>query len=85
MSFASALVLTPLLAFAAPAVAFLDEEPASGQQEPVSEPQDPAEMPAVLAVRDTLQDAARARGYAWVTLDLAGYRTGGGTSRPKSS
>ena len=46
---------------------------------------EPSEMPAVLAVRDALQEAARARGYAWVTLDLAGYRTGGGTNRPKTS
>ena len=45
---------------------------------------DPSEMPAVLAVRDELQAAARARGYAWVTLDLAGYRTGGGTARAVS-
>ena len=45
---------------------------------------DPAEMPAVLAAREALQVAARARGYAWVTLDLAGYRTGGGTARPVS-
>ena len=45
---------------------------------------DPAEMPAVLAAREALHVAARARGYAWVTLDLAGYRTGGGTARPVS-
>lgn len=42
----------------------------------------PEEMARVLAVRDELQQAARARGYAWVTLDLGGYRTGGATSRP---
>lgn len=41
----------------------------------------PDEMPRVLAVRDALQRAAKERGYQWVTLDLAGYRTGGGTSR----
>lgn len=41
----------------------------------------PEEMSAVLAVRQALHDAARARGYQWVTLDLAGYRTGGGTGR----
>ncbi len=42
----------------------------------------PGEMARVIEVRDELQQAARERGYAWVTLDLAGYRTGGGTSRP---
>ncbi len=42
----------------------------------------PGEMPRVLGVRETLHQAAQARGYAWVTLDLAGYRTGGGTGRP---
>ena len=41
----------------------------------------PDEMPGVLAVREEFQQAARARGFAWVTLDLAGYRTGGGTGR----
>jgi uncharacterized protein len=40
------------------------------------------ELARVLEVRDELQRAARERGYAWVTLDLAGYRTGGGTARP---
>jgi uncharacterized protein len=43
---------------------------------------DPGEMPAVLTVRDALHRAARDRGYQWVTLDLGGYRTGGGTNRP---
>lgn len=41
----------------------------------------PDEMPRVLGVRDALHALARERGFAWVTLDLAGYRTGGGTSR----
>ena len=41
----------------------------------------PDEMPGVLAVREEFQQAARARGFGWVTLDLAGYRTGGGTGR----
>jgi uncharacterized protein len=40
----------------------------------------PEEMGAVLKVRNTLQKAATARGYRWVTLDLGGYRTGGGIS-----
>jgi len=38
----------------------------------------PEEMPRVLALRDELLREARARGYRWVTLDLEGYRTGGG-------
>jgi hypothetical protein len=38
-------------------------------------------MPAVLAIREALHEAARARGYSWITLDLAGYRTGGGNGR----
>ena len=38
----------------------------------------PDEMPRVLALRDELLREARARGYRWVTLDLEGYRTGGG-------
>ncbi|MBI4625080.1 MAG: ATP-dependent sacrificial sulfur transferase LarE [Verrucomicrobia bacterium] len=42
----------------------------------------PAEMTKALSVRDELQRAARQRGYAWVTLDLAGYRMGGGNRRP---
>jgi len=42
----------------------------------------PSEMSGALAVREQLQEAARARGYSWVTLDLAGYRLGGGTGRP---
>jgi uncharacterized protein len=41
----------------------------------------PEEMPAVLAIREALHEAARARGYPWITLDLAGYRTGGGNGR----
>ena len=42
----------------------------------------PDEMPLVFAVRERLHEVARARGYAWLALDLAGYRTGGGTARP---
>lgn len=38
----------------------------------------PEEIPAVLTVRQELHETARQRGYSWVTLDLAGYRTGGG-------
>jgi uncharacterized protein len=41
----------------------------------------PAEMPRALEVREQLHQAARTRGYQWVTLDLAGYRTGGGNGR----
>jgi uncharacterized protein len=38
----------------------------------------PGEMDAVLASRDELLREGSRRGYRWVTLDLAGYRTGGG-------
>lgn len=41
----------------------------------------PEEMARVLEVRDALHRAAKERGYQWVTLDLSGYRTGGGTNR----
>lgn len=37
----------------------------------------PEEVAAVLPVMDLLNEAGRARGYRWVTLDLAGYKTGG--------
>ncbi len=40
----------------------------------------PEEMHAVLACREELNRAASDRGYRWVTLDLGGYRTGGGVS-----
>jgi uncharacterized protein len=40
----------------------------------------PEEMPRVLACRGDLQQAGAERGYRWVTLDLGGYRTGGGVS-----
>ena len=40
----------------------------------------PDEMEKVLACRRELQTAGRSRGYRWVTLDLGGYRTGGGVS-----
>ena len=39
------------------------------------------EMPKILPLRDELQRAARARGFSWLTLDLAGYQMGGGTTR----
>lgn len=39
-----------------------------------------AEMEKVLACRADLEREGKARGYRWVTLDLGGYRTGGGTS-----
>ena len=38
----------------------------------------PDEIEKAVAIRDTLVREGIARGYAWVTLDLAGYRTGGG-------
>lgn len=38
----------------------------------------PEDMAKVVAQRDDLVHAAEVRGYRWVTLDLAGYRTGGG-------
>jgi len=40
----------------------------------------PEEMEAVLAGRTELQEAGTERGYRWVTLDLGGYRTGGGVA-----
>ncbi|HUP07367.1 MAG TPA: ATP-dependent sacrificial sulfur transferase LarE [Caldimonas sp.] len=39
----------------------------------------PEDMPLALQLRDLLQQEAQARGYRWAMLDLAGYRTGGGT------
>jgi len=41
---------------------------------------DPEEMENVLACREELIQAGLSRGYRWVTLDLGGYRTGGGVS-----
>jgi len=38
----------------------------------------PEEMSRLLELRDELLREARARGYRWVTLDLEGYRMGGG-------
>jgi uncharacterized protein len=40
----------------------------------------PDEMDTVLACRERLLEMAGEQGYRWVTLDLAGYRTGGGVS-----
>jgi len=40
----------------------------------------PEEMDAVLGCREELQQEGVKRGYRWVTLDLGGYRTGGGVS-----
>ena len=40
----------------------------------------PEEMEAVLRSREELFEEGRRRGYRWVTLDLGGYRTGGGVS-----
>lgn len=39
------------------------------------------EMKAAMHLRERLVEEGRARGYRWVTLDLAGYKTGGGNSR----
>jgi uncharacterized protein len=43
------------------------------------------EMDAALGLRRKLVDSARARGCHWVTLDLAGYRTGGATPLPPTA
>ena len=40
----------------------------------------PDEMDAVLSCREELQRAGTERGYRWVTLDLGGYRMGGGVT-----
>ena len=40
----------------------------------------PEELEKVLECRELLTEAGMARGYRWVTLDLGGYRTGGGVS-----
>jgi uncharacterized protein len=41
---------------------------------------EPEEMDKVLEAREELQRESTARGYRWVTLDLGGYRTGGGVT-----
>lgn len=41
----------------------------------------PEEMKAAMHLRERLVEEGRARGYRWVTLDLAGYTIGGGNSR----
>jgi len=38
----------------------------------------PEEMSRVLDCREALQKESETRGYRWLTLDLGGYRTGGG-------
>lgn len=38
----------------------------------------PDEIEKAVALRETLVNEGMKRGYAWVTLDLAGYKTGGG-------
>jgi pyridinium-3,5-biscarboxylic acid mononucleotide sulfurtransferase len=38
------------------------------------------EMEKVFSIKDLLDREGRARGYNWVTLDLAGYKTGGADS-----
>ncbi len=40
----------------------------------------PDEMVLALKLKDKLAAEAKERGYVWVTLDLEGYRTGGGTA-----
>ena len=40
----------------------------------------PGDMERVMACREELNEAGTDRGYRWVTLDLGGYRTGGGVS-----
>jgi uncharacterized protein len=40
----------------------------------------PEEMALVLDCREALHEESRARGYRWLTMDLGGYRTGGGVS-----
>jgi uncharacterized protein len=46
---------------------------------------DPSELPALVGegVRDTVLESCLEQGFKWVTLDLAGYRSGG-LSRPLS-
>jgi len=39
---------------------------------------DPEEMQLALKLRERLVSEGRVRGYSWVTIDLAGYKTGGG-------
>jgi len=39
----------------------------------------PKEVERVMTIRHVLNEEGQRRGYKWVTLDLAGYRTGGGT------
>lgn len=41
---------------------------------------DPADMERVLSCRVELEREGKSRGYRWVTLDLGGYRTGGGNA-----
>ncbi|MFT5682249.1 MAG: hypothetical protein ACI8RZ_003167 [Myxococcota bacterium] len=45
---------------------------------------DPAEFSKVVVVHDALVEVCKAEGFKWVTLDLAGYRTGN-LSRPLGS
>jgi uncharacterized protein len=39
----------------------------------------PEEITLAVKLKDRLVDEAKKRGYEWVTLDLEGYKTGGGT------
>jgi len=39
----------------------------------------PREVQKVLNIKEDLDKEGRNRGYKWITLDLSGYRTGGGT------
>ena len=45
----------------------------------------PDEMARILNIREELLQAAKDRGFSWLTLDLAGYRLGGGTRQPALS
>ncbi len=40
---------------------------------------EPNKMEKVITIKDKLWEEGTKRGYKWVTLDLQGYRTGGGT------
>lgn len=40
----------------------------------------PEEMTVALELKDKLVEEAKKRGYVWVTLDLEGYKTGGGAT-----
>jgi len=43
----------------------------------------PEELPLAIELRETLVAESRSRGYKWVLVDLAGYRSGGGNETAK--